>query len=216
MTVESTVQALVARLKTITDWDALQALAEREALFYDEEIFAALEVAAADPASGLTAQHQEWLAELRRRAERDLPAVIAALIQARDIDDLRMVADQWPLALTDAFVEMMDQLAQRFGDAGQPDVAQGIRHRLVGLAQLRAQREEWAGTPQAKAIFEFLNAADDAAALAVFQEYRQLLAHPEAQRTLDDVLQGGDPESQQRIERRRELLRYLRGQEHTQ
>jgi hypothetical protein len=52
--------------------------------------------------------------------------------------------------------------------------------------------------------------------LSVFHAHRDLLDHPEAQRTLDDVLHGGDPESQQRLERRRALLRYLRGEEQPQ
>ena len=91
-----------------------------------------------------------------------------------------------------------------------------MRQRLVGLAQLRVYRETWTETPQGKAIFACLNAEDDAAALSVFHAHRDLLDHPEAQRTLDDVLHGGDPESQQRLERRRALLRYLRGEEQPQ
>jgi hypothetical protein len=139
-----------------------------------------------------------------------------AVLAATTIDELRQVADQWPLTLTDAFAEAVEHLAQQFSDAGQSEIADGLRQRLVGLAQLRVYRETWTETPQGKAIFAFLNAEDDAAALSIFHAHRDLLDHPEAQRTLDDVLHGGDPESQQRLERRRALLRYLRGEEQPQ
>jgi hypothetical protein len=132
------------------------------------------------------------------------------------MEELRQFVDRWPLAATEAFVEAVDQLAQQLHDAGESDAAQGLRQRLIGMAQLHTQRESWTDTPQAKALFEFLNAEDDTAALGVFHTYRELLAHPEAQRTLDDVLQGGDPESQRRLDHRRQLLRYLRGEEHSQ
>lgn len=210
------VQAALAELIAVPDRAGLAALAERVPLVLDETFLVAaqavLAAATGEPAAVLR-ERLQWLLEIRHGADQDVPAALEALAAARDMEDLRNLVDRWPWVVTESFVEMIDQLAQQLFDAGERDAAGGLRQRLVGLAQLRAQRESWIESPQARAVFAFLNAEDDAAALAAFQAHRELLSHAEAQRTLDDVLQGGDPESQQRLERRRELLRYLRGEE---
>ncbi|NWG19963.1 MAG: hypothetical protein HXY39_06510 [Chloroflexi bacterium] len=210
------VQAALAEVIAVPDRPSLAALARRLPLIIDDTFLVAAQAALAE-ATGQTAavlrERLQWLSEIQRGAEQDVPAALEALAAARDMEDLRNLVDRWPWVVTGSFVEMIDQLAQQLFDAGERDAASSLRQRLVGLAQLRAQRESWIESPQARAVFAFLNAEDDAAALAAFQTHRELLSHAEAQRTLDDVLQGGDPESQQRLERRRELLRYLRGEE---
>ncbi|MBO9342628.1 MAG: hypothetical protein J7454_11575 [Roseiflexus sp.] len=211
-----TIQTALTQLTGLADRADLPALVERAPIILSDDFFAAAQAAAADPAAAILRERLQWLTELRQQAERDVPAAVQAVLAATTIEELRQVADQWPLTLTDAFVEAIEHLAQQFADAGQLEIADRLRQRLVGLAQLRIYRETWTETPQGKAIFAFLNAEDDAAALSVFHTHRDLLDHPEAQRTLDDVLRGGDPESQQRLERRRALLRYLRGEEQPQ
>jgi hypothetical protein len=210
------VQSALTQLTGLADRADLPALVERAPIILSDDFFAAAQAAAADPAAAILRERLQWLAELRQQAEQDVPAALQAVVAATTLDELRQVADQWPLTLTDAFAEAVEHLAQQFSDAGQSEIADGLRQRLVGLAQLRVYRETWTETPQGKAIFAFLNAEDDAAALSIFHAHRDLLDHPEAQRTLDDVLHGGDPESQQRLERRRALLRYLRGEEQPQ
>ncbi len=205
------VQSALTQLTGLADRADLPALVERAPIILSDDFFAAAQAAAA-----ILRERLQWLAELRQQAEQDVPAALQAVVAATTLDELRQVADQWPLTLTDAFAEAVEHLAQQFADAGHAEIADGWRQRLVGLAQLRVYRETWTETPQGKAIFAFLNAEDDAAALSVFHAHRDLLDHPEAQRTLDDVLHGGDPESQQRLERRRALLRYLRGEEQPQ
>ena len=211
-----TIQTALTQLTGLADRADLPALVERAPIILSDDFFAAAQAAAADPAAAILRERLQWLTELRQQAERDVPAAVQAVLAATTIEELRQVADQWPLTLTDAFVEAIEHLAQQFADAGQLEIADRLRQRLVGLAQLRIYRETWTETPQGKAIFAFLNAEDDAAALSVFHAHRDLLDHPEAQRTLDDVLRGGNPESQQRLERRRALLRYLRGEEQPQ
>ncbi|MBO9325463.1 MAG: hypothetical protein J7463_08640 [Roseiflexus sp.] len=211
-----TIQTALTQLTGLADRADLPALVERAPIILSDDFFAAAQAAAADPAAAILRERLQWLTELRQQAERDVPAAVQAVLAATTIEELRQVADQWPLTLTDAFVEAIEHLAQQFADAGQLEIADRLRQRLVGLAQLRIYRETWTETPQGKAIFAFLNAEDDAAALSVFHTHRDLLDHPEAQRTLDDVLRGGNPESQQRLERRRALLRYLRGEEQPQ
>ncbi|MGQ9549147.1 MAG: hypothetical protein ACUVSY_11445 [Roseiflexus sp.] len=212
-TPRNAIYSALVQLTGLTDRADLLTLVEREPIILSDDFFAEAQAAAADPAAVILRERVQWLAELRQQAEQDVPAALRAVLAATTVEELREVADRWPLTLTDAFAEAVEHLAQQFADAGQPESADGLRRRLVGLAQLRLYRETWTETPQGKAIFAFLNAEDDAAALSVFHEHRDLLDHPEAQRTLDDVLHGGDPESQQRLERRRALLRYLRGKE---
>ncbi len=207
-------QSALARLLALSDRASLAALVEREPLILSDEFLAAAQQAATDPAAEALRERLEWLVDLRQQAEQDVPAAFQAMMAATTLEELRQVADRWPLTLNDAFAEVVEHLAQQFADAGQQDVADGLRQRLVALAQLRFYRETWTDTPQGQAIFAFLNAGDDTAALSVFHAHRDLLDHPEAQRTLDEVLQGGDPESQRRLEQRRALLRYLRGEEH--
>jgi len=210
------VQSALTQLTGLADRADLPALVERAPIILSDDFFAAAQAAAADPAAAILRERLQWLAELRQQAEQDVPAALQAVVAATTLDELRQVVDHWPLTLTDAFAEAVEHLAQQFADAGHAEIADGLRQRLVGLAQLRVYRETWTETPQGKAIFAFLNAEDDAAALSVFHTHRDLLDHPEAQRTLDDVLHGGDLESQQRLERRRALLRYLRGEEQPQ
>ncbi len=207
-------QSALAHLLALPDRASLATLVEREPLVMSDEFLAAAQQAATDPAAETLRERLEWLTDLRQQAEHDVPAAFQAVLAATTLEELRQVADRWPLTLNDAFAEVVEHLAQQFADAGQPDVAEGLRQRLVALAQLRVYRETWTETPQGKAIFAFLNAEDDAAALSVFHAHRDLLDHPEAQRTLDEVLQGGDEESQRRLDKRRALLRYLRGEEH--
>jgi hypothetical protein len=211
-----TVQSALTQLTGLADRADLPALVERAPIILRDDFFVAAQAAAADPAAAILRERLQWLAELRQQAEQDVPAALQAVVAATTLDELRQVVDRWPLALTDAFAEAVEHLAQQFADAGHAEIADGLRQRLVGLAQLRVYRETWTETPQGKAIFAFLNAEDDAAALSVFHTHRDLLDHPEAQRTLDDVLHGGDPASQQRLERRRALLRYLRSEEQPQ
>jgi hypothetical protein len=206
-------QSALAHLLALPDRPSLAALVEHEPLVMSDEFLAAAQQAALDPAAEALRERLEWLIDLRRQAEQDVPAAFQAVLAASTLEDLRQVADRWPLTLNDAFAEVVEHLAQHFAAAGQQEVADGLRQRLVALAQLRVYRETWTETPQGEAIFAFLNAEDDAAALSVFHAHRDLLDHSEAQRTLDEVLQGGDPESQRRLEKRRALLRYLRGEE---
>lgn len=211
----SDLQSVLAHVMALPDRASLLAFAEHEPLVLSDDFLALAQTLVADPSAAALQERLEWLVELRQRAEQEVPAALQAVLAANTMEELRQVADRWPLTLTDAFAEAVEHLAQQFADAGQTEIAGGLRQRLVGLAQLRVYRETWTETPQGKAIFAFLNAEDDAAALSVFHAHRDLLDHPEAQRTLDEVLQGGDSESQQRLERRRALLRYLRGEEHT-
>ncbi|MGB9751264.1 hypothetical protein [Roseiflexus castenholzii] len=207
-------QSALMRLLALPDRAGLAALVEDAPLVLSDEFLAAAQQVAQDPAAAALRERLDWLIALRQQADQDVPAAFQAVLAATTLEELRQVADRWPLTLNDAFAEVVEHLAQQFADAGQQEVADGLRQRLVALAQLRFYRETWTETPQGKAIFAFLNADDDAAALSVFHARRDLLDHPEAQRTLDEVIQGGDPESQQRLERRRVLLRYLRGEEH--
>ncbi|MCS6941015.1 MAG: hypothetical protein NZM94_17215 [Roseiflexus sp.] len=207
-------QSALAHLLALPDRAGLAALVEHEPLIMSDEFLAVARQAAANPSAEALRERLAWLTDLRQRAEQDVPAALQAVLAANTLEELRQVVDRWPLTLTDAFAEAVEHLAQQFADAGQREAADGLRQRLVALAQLRLYRETWTETPQGQAIFAFLNAEDDAAALSVFHAHRDLLDHPEAQWTLDEVLQGGDPESQRRLEKRRALLRYLRGEEH--
>ncbi len=210
----SNFQSVLAHLMALSDRTDLPAFVEQEPLVLSDDFLAAAQTLAADPSASVLRERLAWLMDIRRQADQDVPAALRAVLAATTLEELRQVADRWSFTLTDAFIEAVEHLAQQFADAGQQDVADGLRQRLVALAQLRVYRETWTETLQGKAIFAFLNAEDDAAALSVFHTNRDLLDHPEAQRTLDEVVQGGDLESQRRLERRRALLRYLRNEEH--
>ena len=65
--------------------------------------------------------------------------------------------------------------------------------------------------PVKRAVLEFVQAPDEAAARAVFERQRVLLQPYEAQQALDVQLTSDDPATQQRLAERRDLLRRLRG-----
>jgi len=62
-----------------------------------------------------------------------------------------------------------------------------------------------------RAVLEFIQADDEAAATALFERQRSLLQPYEAQQMLDEQFRSDNPEAQQRLAERRDLLRRLRG-----
>jgi hypothetical protein len=108
------VQSALTQLTGLADRADLPALVERAPIILSDDFFAAAQAAAADPAAAILRERLQWLAELRHQAERDVPAALQAVLAATTIDELRQVADQWPLTLTDAFAEAVEHLAQQF------------------------------------------------------------------------------------------------------
>ncbi len=82
--------------------------------------------------------------------------------------------------------------------------------RLSALQLLAEQRAQAGESPVMQALIDFLNASSAEAAEAVFMQQHETLDSEEAQQILQEAFSGGDPESQERIEERQELLNNLR------
>lgn len=124
--------------------------------------------------------------------------------------------------------ELVSLLRERLGDAwnddwlaeGLPGVAQEMLPAVLSddpEAALRQLQEQVAAEaernmpPVVRTVMEFIQAPDEAAATAVFERQRALLQPYEAQQVLDEQFRSDDPDTQQRLAERRDLLRRLRG-----
>lgn len=141
-----------------------------------------------------------------------LSALLAAFAKTQNPQQL---AELWQAVLTELEQPFLNKVEQRIAQAeraGDADTVRQLRERLDQLRQLIAAQEAYAQlSPTERALVEFLDAPDQAAARAVFEKHRALLQPYEAQRTLDALFQTGSPESEQHIAERRALLRELRG-----
>jgi hypothetical protein len=131
-------------------------------------------------------------------------------LAAADSDQLDALAWEVPFLLDESFAQMVLQVAGEAQSAGDADLADGLRARLEGLDAIREQRAIAQGSPLVEALLQFLNAATDDEARALFATSQDLMTSDEAQEILDTGFQGADEESQQRIAQRSELLRTLR------
>jgi hypothetical protein len=96
-TLHESIQSALVQLTGLADRVDLPALVERAPIILSDDFFAAAQAAAADPAAAILRERLQWLAELRQQAEQDVPAALQAVVAATTLDELRQVADQWPL-----------------------------------------------------------------------------------------------------------------------
>lgn len=91
------------------------------------------------------------------------------------------------------------------------DLAERLRAAHTRMQSERNRRQEQANRPVVQALRAFLQAATDADATRVFNEYKALLQPFEAQRELDDLAQQAPDALRAAIAARAALLRTLRG-----
>lgn len=139
--------------------------------------------------------------------------ILEEFLSVRDSIELMALIRRAPIMLEDGFIESIEEWISQCEAEGEADLAEDLRERLEGLREIKQQVETREDAPPlVQALFAFLQAEDDAAATAIFEARREWLATEDAQQGLAH-LEGGDPESQERIEARRHLLRRLWGSE---
>jgi hypothetical protein len=156
-------------------------------------------------------QQQRAGAETMRRLLEQLAADVEALAAAADHQGVVDVWNRIPLELEESFLQLTEHLA---GELEQTDAATAARLRelIALLRQLReAHQALQEAPPAARALLAFLQAASDADATRVFDEYKEILQPFEAQRALDDLAQQAPDEQRAAIAARAALLRRLRG-----
>jgi tetratricopeptide (TPR) repeat protein len=156
-------------------------------------------------------QQQRAGAETMRRLLEQLAADVEALAAAADHQGVVDVWNRIPLELEESFLQLTEHLA---GELEQTDAATAARLRelIALLRQLReAHQALQEAPPAARALLAFLQAASDADATRVFDEYKEILQPFEAQRELDDLAQQAPDEQRAAIAARAALLRRLRG-----
>jgi protein-arginine kinase activator protein McsA len=156
-------------------------------------------------------QQQRAGAETMRRLLEQLAADVEALAAAADHQGVADVWNRIPLELEEPFLQLTEHLA---GELEQTDAATAARLRelIALLRQLReAHQALQEAPPAARALLAFLQAASDADATRVFNDYKEILQPFEAQRELDDLAQQAPDEQRAAIAARAALLRRLRG-----
>jgi hypothetical protein len=112
-------------------------------------------------------------------------------------------------------MQAVEQVIAQAQAAGDADTVNHLTPRLEGFRQICEEAEEEQTPPTVLALGDFFQAADDAAAAAVFEAQRALLQPYEAQQMMDALAaqppEDTDAETRQRIIARRDLLRRLRG-----
>jgi hypothetical protein len=142
-------------------------------------------------------------------ARATMAALITAFARTKNPEELGRFWQTVPTELKEPFLKTIEGILAEAEQGGDSDTVNQLRPRFDDLKRaLAAQREV---SPTVRALLDFVNVDDEAAARAVFQQNRALLQPFEAQRTLDERIQSDEPEAQQRIIERRALLRELRG-----
>jgi hypothetical protein len=107
----------------------------------------------------------------------------------------------------------LQAITERIEEVERDDT--GLAERLrAAHARMRAERnrrQERANHPVVQALRAFLDAATDADATRVFNDYKEILQPFEAQRALDNLAQQAPDEQRAAIAARAALLRRLRG-----
>ncbi len=153
------------------------------------------------------ALHSAWMTFLAEHQNELVQAALLAFLHAPNFDALQELAVQAPFILEDDFTETVQEVIAQAEEAQEADFAEDVRLRLAGLSQVKA---DLALPPLAQALMAFVQAPDDAAAMAVFMARRTLLLPEEAQRSLEDHIRSNDPAAEAHLLARRGLLRRLR------
>jgi hypothetical protein len=119
---------------------------------------------------------------------------------------------------------LRDRMGDAWDDAWVAEGLQGVSQEMLPAvlsddpeAAVRQLQEQAAAEaernmpPVVRAAMEFIQAPDEVAAVTVFERQRALLQPYEAQQVLDEQFRSDDPDTQQRLAERRDLLRRLRG-----
>jgi hypothetical protein len=162
------------------------------------------------------ARLREWIAALsqarvQRETARDMVRqALERLEAASSSDDAWQVWLDLPGDLEEWFLQA---ITERIEEVERDDT--GLAERLrAAHARMRAERnrrQERANHPVVQALRAFLDAATDADATRVFNDYKEILQPFEAQRALDDLAQQAPDEQRAAIAARAALLRRLRG-----
>ncbi|HHW87406.1 MAG TPA: hypothetical protein GX400_14510, partial [Chloroflexi bacterium] len=158
----------------------------------------------------------EFEAFLRANPEMSAAAQMNTLLQAfAQVRDGEQMLAFWrgvPTEMEEPFMQAVEQVIAQAQAAGDADTVNHLTPRLDGFRQICAEAAQQAQTPPVvQALLAFVQAADDAAASAVFAENLVLLQPYEAQRLLDEQFRSENAEGEQRLSARRDLLRRLRG-----
>jgi hypothetical protein len=211
---------LLDALPAIPDEEQLRALwqmipSEDEDAFLDA---AEARAAAAETSgdAGLAAALRERIGALRsfqQETARDgeiLRQALERLEAASSSDDAWQVWLDLPGDLEEWFLQA---ITERIEEVERDDT--GLAERLrAAHARMRAERnrrQERANHPVVQALRAFLDAATDADATRVFNDYKEILQPFEAQRALDNLAQQAPDEQRAAIAARAALLRRLRG-----
>jgi tetratricopeptide (TPR) repeat protein/protein-arginine kinase activator protein McsA len=162
------------------------------------------------------ARLREWIAALsqarvQRETARDMVRqALERLEAASSSDDAWQVWLDLPGDLEEWFLQA---ITERIEEVERDDT--GLAERLrAAHARMRAERnrrQERANHPVVQALRAFLDAATDADATRVFNDYKEILQPFEAQRALDNLAQQAPDEQRAAIAARAALLRRLRG-----
>jgi protein-arginine kinase activator protein McsA len=162
------------------------------------------------------ARLREWIAALsqarvQRETARDMVRqALERLEAASSSDDAWQVWLDLPGDLEEWFLQA---ITERIEEVERDDTALAERLRAAH-ARMRAERnrrQERANHPVVQALRAFLDAATDADATRVFNDYKEILQPFEAQRALDNLAQQAPDEQRAAIAARAALLRRLRG-----
>ncbi len=215
--VEQAERQALALLKHLTDQQQLINLVSQAPLVLDEPFLIRVEQSIAEAelendtetAGGLRAR-LEGLRMIKAQVQVTLPQTLQAFANTRDAGDLLSLAQRVPFVLEESFITAVERAITGLESGGSQIEAEGLRVRLDALRQIRTQQEMAEESPTMQAIINFLNAPDDEAARQIFALQHDLLDTADAQQMLAEGFSGGDPESQQRIEERAQLLQTLR------
>ncbi len=191
---------------------ALQARLDAAGVTDDAAFQAALD---ADP--HLRADFETFLRENPELlAAMQMNALVQAFAGVGNADDMLAFWRTVPSELEQPLIQTVEALIAEAQTKGDDNAAQALSSRLDGFRHFcdqAAQRQEL--PPIARALLAFAQAADEAAATAVFEEQRVFLQPYEAQQMMDALAaqpqDDADAATRHRIIARRDLLRRLRG-----
>lgn len=160
--------------------------------------------------SGKLRARLEGLRHVQSQVQVALPQTLEAFAATHDPGEILALGQRAPYIFEDRFTQAVEHAIAELEQLGASEPAEGLRLRLAALRSLAEQRAQAGESPMMQALIDFLNASSDATARLVFEQHRDVLDNEQAQEVLQDAFAGGDPESQQRIEERQNLLRQLR------
>ncbi len=152
----------------------------------------------------------EGLRHIQAQVQIALPQTLEAFASTRDPGEILALGQRAPYIFEERFTAAVEQAIAELEQLGATEPAEGLRMRLSALQLLAEQRAQAGESPVMQALIDFLNASSAEAAEAVFMQQHETLDSEEAQQILQEAFSGGDPESQERIEERQELLNNLR------